>query len=210
MGERLRPPGSTEFDQIHSLMPEWLFIEATYANKKYQGRNPQESALEGGLKAGSPAYQDIYNYLGRFMVFYGNSEVDTTLLLNASLALGKLAETARALLSAANQQIHGFSLAEVDGLTLSQFEKSWFSLKGLSDFPIDYEKILVEMTESHIETIRAEIENPDKTQQNALDLLVDQAKTFGSFTLHASVMAAPGTPPEDWPHAWDSYVPMLH
>lgn len=204
------PSVSSDFDQVQALIPDWVAIEADYANKKYQGRNPQESALEHGLEAGGPAYQDIHNYLGRFMVFYGNSEIDTTLLLNASLALGKLVETARALLSAANQQIHGFSLAEEDGLTLSQFEKSWFDLESLSDFPIDYEKILVEMTESHIETIRAEIENPDKTQQNALDLLVDQAKTFGSFTLHASVMAAPGTPSEDWPHAWDAYVPMVH
>lgn len=184
-------------------MPDWLAIEHVYANSKHQDKHPQTTAFEDGLLPGGVAYQDFFGYLSRFVIYYEQGHEEDITMLRASQQLGKFVGVARALVSVINQRAHNLTMDEGDQSTMTEFEKKWFATGDLGEFPGDnFKEVIPDMVEKRLELIHGVVGDLSTMQEYAIELLVDEAKLFGAFTLREAVMATPGIASTDTPTAW--------
>lgn len=192
-----------DIERVKALVPDWLAIEHIYANSKHQDNNPQTTVFEGGLLPGGVAYQDFFGYLGRFVIYYEQGNEERITMLRASQQLGKFVGVARALVSAINQREHNLTLDEGDQQTMTEFEKRWFAIGDLGIFPEDnFKEVIPDMVEKRLELLHGVVGDLSTMQEYATELLIDEAKLFGAFTLREAVMATPGIASSDTPTAW--------
>lgn len=189
-------------ERVRALVPDWLAIELSYANAKHGGKNPQLTAFDDGLEPGGIAYQDAFGYIGRFNTYFKYVDGEEKLILRASQCLGKLAGTARALVSAVNQRERGLDLARGDALTMKQFEARWYGENDFGKFPVDFDVAMPKMVDEKLAAVRNASGDTDLMGKHALDLFLEEARIFGAFTLEHSLMAEPGISSTDEPRRW--------
>ncbi len=189
-------------ERVRALVPDWLAIELSYANAKHGGENPQLTAFDGGLEPGGIAYQDAFGYIGRFSTYFKYADGEEKLILRASQCLGKLAGTARALVSAINQRERGLDLARGDATTMEQFEEQWYEQAGFGEFPSDFDSAVPRMVDEKLAAVRNASGDTELMRVRALELLLEEARLFGAFTLEHSLMAEPGISSTDEPRRW--------
>jgi hypothetical protein len=87
------------FRQLAEAMPDWVDAEYRYAVERFTNKNPQRSALTGGLQAEGAAYRGFMSRIERAGVHWMESSHQLA-ALKCTQELGKLVTTNAALICA--------------------------------------------------------------------------------------------------------------
>jgi hypothetical protein len=188
---------------VASMLPSWISAELKYGYEKYGCNNPQKSALTEGLHPGSEAFQDHFNYLTKFSVFYDNRD-ELGIGLMATQAVCKMALIATALVVSFPQRIHRIesplqAFLEHEQSTLLQIPLLRSS--GELNDPVEHAKTL----EDHLGTIDIFLKNGQfaEAENAARQLLIVQCEYAIGHVSNLGYFSAPGLPSGDtelWPY----------
>jgi hypothetical protein len=201
--ERVLDPAQAPPDVVAPLVPEWLGIEAEYANEKYGDDNVMLSALEGGLQRGGMAFNEFSSYFtSRYLVWRcyrdGNqlsADDQETLELKMSQALGKYTSSGRALFRVMVEQRDDCDRFTADETVIEQIKEGVPHMANTAIWSPEKQLALhMHGVLPLIDGINDRVEQQDwqTAARWANSLVAVQAKLFVGYSCEVGLIAQPG------------------
>jgi len=179
-----------------AFVPDWMREETLYSRTKFSDlNNPQRTGLNGGLKPGGLALQELAGYYDRFQRFYEQGDDEPALLLKSSMALGKFVNATKMTNVFIVRDELGGSVNQADEFVMAQAERICQRLYApQQDFAsTNLDKFFEDEFSPAVATLASviDIHHPLRLQV-AHDILKRNIELFVAFSIHTGIVAQPG------------------